>query len=200
MAHLPRNLLNAATATSMMLGVVTAVLWACSPDVPYWMTAGMPGRLSLWDGSVCFGRTYRATTGSAYFRVPPTPGPVDVHYVSPMWKSISARQADTNRVETWNVLGFAQVDGAIIPANGWNFGDPPTVIPYRVWRVPLWCPLVLGLILPGRWLRIACRSASRRRRGLCPQCAYDLRATPDRCPECGTAPTTKAPRPGRAGG
>lgn len=53
---------------------------------------------------------------------------------------------------------------------------------------PLWAPFVMSSILPVLWLRGHLRLRARARGGRCLRCGYDLRATPDRCPECGTVP------------
>jgi hypothetical protein len=63
--------------------------------------------------------------------------------------------------------------------------------------VPHWLPAALLIALPGARLghSLRCRLNRRRNPGLCAACGYDLRATPDRCPECGAAGTpTAVPR------
>ena len=50
-------------------------------------------------------------------------------------------------------------------------------------RVPFWCMLAIAIPLT-LWRLV--RDRRRPRRGGCSSCAYDLRGTPDRCPECGT--------------
>jgi hypothetical protein len=53
--------------------------------------------------------------------------------------------------------------------------------------MPLWMPMLLfslyPLICAARWYRKRPATV-----GLCRSCGYDLRATPDRCPECGMVP------------
>ena len=53
--------------------------------------------------------------------------------------------------------------------------------------VPHWFAVMLatapGISLPSL---LYLRRRYRLRGGLCPSCGYDLRATPGRCPECGT--------------
>jgi hypothetical protein len=53
-------------------------------------------------------------------------------------------------------------------------------------HVPAWVLAAFSAILPSVWIWRAVRLRSRPRAGHCLRCGYDLRATPDRCPECGT--------------
>ena len=83
-----------------------------------------------------------------------------------------------------SVLGFEWAEYTGTPGPSSVF-MPPFLL-YRIIGVPHWFLAVCAVLLPcpfliGRW-RLHCRL----RQGLCPICGYDLRASKNRCPECGT--------------
>lgn len=68
---------------------------------------------------------------------------------------------------------------AIADGNFWNFHWKGIVAVVSVWIV-----LIQLFVTGGRYARSAW-IMRRRSEGHCPVCGYDLRATPDRCSECG---------------
>jgi hypothetical protein len=102
-----------------------------------------------------------------------------------------------------DTVGSALAPGDVSAALGFVFANGPIErLSVRSWlaglRVPNWFLLVALALLPARWAALR-RGRWRREelaaRGLCPGCGYDLRASPERCPECGSL----APSPLYAG-
>jgi hypothetical protein len=75
-------------------------------------------------------------------------------------------------------LGFAFLESTFGEANGLH-GAKKTVM------VPFYAVTLAFLVIPILW---AIRRWRWRKKsdGFCDRCGYDLRATPERCPECGT--------------
>lgn len=63
----------------------------------------------------------------------------------------------------------------------------PDPFPSAAVTAPCWAVAAIFAVLPTIWAFLLLRDRSRRRAGCCRVCGYDLRASPDRCPECGTA-------------
>jgi hypothetical protein len=53
--------------------------------------------------------------------------------------------------------------------------------------IPYWLPGLFVLALPMWWMGEIMRKRRRATHGLCPTCGYDIRASRERCPECGSA-------------
>jgi hypothetical protein len=104
------------------------------------------------------------------------------------WFATRVAQRLGPQVTFWNRFGFG--------ARRFEWAPGGIVSELRIIVIPYWFLLALATPLPARWLLRGLRSRRHRRlaaAGRCTTCGYDLRGTPDRCPECGATP---GPQPG----
>ncbi len=106
------------------------------------------------------------------------------------------RFADTPDMAPEELLGYyglprpsvSSVHGFTVFSGDFKKQDPASTWSYHIIYIRWW--LITGVagavwfLWLIRYIR-ARRRAKRDRAGLCPICGYDLRATADRCPECG---------------
>ena len=181
-----RRLFNLLAALSLLLLVAAAVLWGWTSgtyrNVRFSrVVAGTPSAawecfdLSAHCGAIRIGRmviwNYRGAS--------PGPG----------WKvETSGSPRSTVAWVSHTFAGFGATDKT------W---DATATVRRRTQElvVPLWAVIALCAVLPALAARRLYRQTlcdRRRRHGRCPHCGYDLRASPERCPECGGAATTEA--------
>ena len=172
------RLLNLVTAVSLALLVGVAVAWARSYFVPavwHFGDAAVAWEVSSDRGTLVIERMARpmwnGVSGSWHFAAEGG-RPAGV---GPRWL----------RVENVRVVASPPPSAA---------DAAPGPVEYaairRVW-CDYWVLVGLSVPLPALWLvrRPGALAARRRAAGRCARCGYELRATPDKCPECGTIPT-----------
>jgi len=162
-----RILLNALTVLSLVLFVATVALWACS----YWLYN---------DGHVCVGRQFFALNSGN--------GRMVLYWYTDYPET--RRSAWNTRRVTPNEQPTGWDDRPRLFAIHWHrlLNTRRVMQTSRDVVFPHAALTALAALLPLAWAlhyRRSLRRLRRQRAGRCPHCGYDLRATPDRCPECG---------------
>ncbi|HEY7118321.1 MAG TPA: hypothetical protein VH475_17160 [Tepidisphaeraceae bacterium] len=170
MRRLLRALLNAAAVLSLLLCLALGALWLRSyrtVDAWGWSSGKRVIQCGLASGRLRLDTTRLGDEGGDWG------APSLAHSRYP-----AAEDPPTRRLPaTLRNLGFAMEHRV----EGRNYESRLVLAP--LWAVCLMlCALAVGL---SRAARRSLRT-ERRRSGLCVNCGFDLRATPERCPECGT--------------
>jgi len=188
MRRLLRILLSAATALSVLIGVAAAVLWPRSysheDEIQY-------DRVSVWEAR---GEKIVSET-QAYLS--PRAGAVSVYVAREpahsIWDGPNSGSLRLALVHGSDCSGAVALERFGImyapPASrlGFVYDSTPYLLgEWRAYRIPYWALVAAACVLPALQLVAAVRRRRRRRSGRCLVCGYDLRATPERCPECGT--------------
>ena len=156
-----RRIFTILSALSLVLCVVTVLLWVRSYSGPNTVDDFMlPLRMiPMYPLAGVF--SYR--------------GEISVY----AHNSLTVSNTDTS-TRSWNCLGLSFVEyQKLLP------GATTPLIRYRI-EISHWSLTLLFAIIPSIWIFYG-RWRSPYGLGHCLKCGYDLRASKDHCPECGTA-------------
>ncbi len=181
-----RRLFTAASALSLVLCMAIGVLWVVTlrwhDDLgvsdTYHDATGFPDNRCLFYVSVNQGLVtlmHEPTSGwkvrAAAF-APLTPGGVRVEHHS----------------QTPILAGWGKDWGTRMGFGYWNDWSVKEYASFSIYVivVPMYAPMVLLAVPPLAWWLRRTRRWRQTSKGRCLVCGYDLRASMDRCPECGT--------------
>jgi hypothetical protein len=172
--------LSAMTILSLLLLIGSVILWVRSytvQDLLLWRRADgarytqtAPGFVVLAEETASLAGWKADAYGLKYSHEPAN----HISSVPVRMLTLSVGPRDTWTHRHW--AGFAF----------WRWQSADKMYSKTMILVPIWSVAAVTSLLPlGRLVQgLFCRG--RRRSGLCPTCGYDVRATPARCPECGT--------------
>jgi len=190
MRRLGRTLLNTAAALSFLLGVAAAALWVRSHFVidDFQRFGVIEGRLRERRVLSCVGAVAWAQDGPyvSSFREGLRVG----EWRHRQYRTGGLSDGDTPAVFFVHQATRSQKAGFVLHLGSQDDGTwYATFMPNALVGLPYWTIALAFAALPAaqvRRLLRALRARRRRAEGRCPACGYDLRASPDRCPECGT--------------
>ena len=172
------------------------------------LTVTASSLLLQWRSRSIEDRVYlRVTAGYDYRAVVSSRGRVHLEWLThaPPLEPVGGMRWESTTLADLQRLPFYTLgrrDGLLarLGVSHWSFDSPASAtdpgtdvsaaaatgsMRYDVWYVPHWLIAALPVLLPVVAAVRQQRQRKRCRLGLCPACGYDLRATPDRCPECG---------------
>ena len=182
LAIIRRRLFVFLTILSLPLCLATVALWVRS----YWCYDNLEHSSSGPASFQGFGmESIGGELGVFAIRGPPPDNSVFLDYAIPSWENgwnfYTGGSADHDTLGNWATRNLSGARTFRCLGFGYAFAQRQAS---AIW-FPHWFLSLLFAIPPTLSLRSILRTRRRLRAGLCPHCGYDLRATPDRCPECG---------------
>jgi hypothetical protein len=193
-----RRLFTLLAALLLVLCILTITMWLRSYLFPNVSGVNITGiRVDSWWGCIFFSRVTPPPKIRFEFETPTIGGHRPPgHGISPArppnFRETVGMIITLDAPQLKNGFGFHHGWYPInttrfIPRAKPNTTNTTTFWDFRV--IPYWSMFLAEILLPLRWIWAVRRQQFARKSGHCLRCGYDLRATPDRCPECGRAVT-----------